>query len=811
MSPAPVKPSRSRCLSRLPLAGLWIALLLAPAPLEAQGMNATCAHPAPVQLTGKSCAPLAPPEVSCTAWADVEGALKQGNFNVVQRAVDLFAWQGFLAINWPAGAVRGEPNHQADFSQGGPRVWETWKEAYEVYLPDGSAPAPWNAPQPVPAGCRSSSGEPPSKLLQRSAKVDDLLDEALQAVAADGTLPPTLKDQSGHLVRYEIRLNRPLFEYIADPESPLYSGLPLYNGIEQGKAKSIDFPLGSQLVKAAWRRIDPEEAPFFHTAEACVCNEGEDGQPRDCRLDTMGLAGFHVMTKTASAPQWIWSTFEHVDNVVSTHGAADGNIRPLNDPSCPPHLCPPNRQTALDLPTQVRRVIPIPNQDPHCDRPHQAVDNVQQLNADVQKTLEDLESPFQHYELVGAQWPIPRGEPSGAAPLAPQPAHARTRDGLPARDDARVEFDTVPALLGNTTMETFAQQTSSCMGCHAMSRTLNPRRFVSGDFSFTLNNARPRPPAALCQLVGASESCSDSILPPPRAPESPWERAHWPEILTGYRYATETYELAGPRYVGAKLHCTSCHLDGGGNRDAAWWVDMWKVYEYPETTQLQDRINGCFERSMNGHALCSTKDGPEDCAQNPVMRGLITYMQWLTDSFTRRWPDRTPCRGFPPAQVTPGDVDRGHRAYVQKCAFCHDAQGQGRYESHTYFRPALWGPDSFNACAGFNRPADLTQFLRWNMPLTSGGLLTDREASDLAAYIQAQCRPGKGGVGPDGEPCSLTPNCIDGQQPSTGADKPQGLRPTLWPREPQAKEAQEQCRAFQLRSVQAPALPDSSP
>jgi hypothetical protein len=27
----------------------------------------------------------------------------------------------------------------------------------------------------------------------------------------------------------------------------------------------------------------------------------------------MRLAGFHLMTKTPSAPQWIWSTFEQVD------------------------------------------------------------------------------------------------------------------------------------------------------------------------------------------------------------------------------------------------------------------------------------------------------------------------------------------------------------------------------------------------------------------------------------------------------------------------------------------------------------------
>ena len=75
------------------------------------------------------------------------------------------------------------------------------------------------------------------------------------------------------------------------------------------------------------------------------------------------------------------------------------------------------------------------------------------------------------------------------------------------------------------------------------------------------------------------------------------------------------------------------------------------------------------------------------------MRGLIAYMGWLTKEFRKRKPDCkdsscTP-KGFP--SFTPGDgnYEEGQRIYTQKCSFCHDAEGQGRYESDTYFRPAL--------------------------------------------------------------------------------------------------------------------------
>jgi cytochrome c len=701
---------------------------------QAVAQDVTCRSPAPIPLTGASCAPLNAPEIGCRLWQDVEGGLGQANLNTVQRAADLFSWQTFLALNAPAGAERGEPNPTRPYAESGRRVWESWKEAFEVYLPDGAEPAPWATPEPIPEACRGGN---PTRTLRRSAKVSDVVDLVLQAVAADGTLPATLKDQDGRLVRYEIRLNRPLFDYIADPRSALYSGLALYNGREQGKAREIDFPVGSQLIKAAWRPVGAAEEPFLHVTEACVCDEVGVDTPSSCRLETMGLAGFHIMTKTPSAPSWIWSTFEQVDNVTSTHGA----VASLNDPSCPPSLCPPNRQTAISLPTQVRRTIPIPDQDPDCAKPHQAADNIAQLNTDVQKALGAIGSAFSNYNLIGTQWPLP------------------TTENLPP-----TVFAAVPALLGNTTLETFAQNTSSCMGCHSISRTLSPERFVSADFSFTLNNAQPRPRGAWCENVEASESCSDSILPPPRAPQTTWDVENWSEILAGYAYATQTYELTNPRYVESRLHCSSCHLDAGGNRSAAWWVGMWQAYDYPATTGLQDRINGCFERSMNGAPVCDTTGGAADCAKSPIMRSLITYMKWLDEQFAARYPRRTPCRGYPPYNPEPGDVGRGRAVFVQKCSFCHNAQGQGRYESDTYFRPALWGPDSFNACAGMASTDYLSTFVRWNMPLTSGGLLTNHEADDVAAYIAAQCRPGKGGVGPDGEPCPLSADCSEGAQ-----------------------------------------------
>lgn len=670
---------------------LWLCLTLALA-------SAAWAAGSAIPLTGKSCGKLSPPAIDSRLPRDVEGGLAQGNLNTVQRAADIFSWQQLIGLNWPAApGMRGAPDSAKPLSAPGPRVWETWKEAYEVYLPEGRRPAPWNTPQVFPAACGGSG-----KLLIRANKVSDVVDATLQALPADGTLPASLKDQQGRLVRYEIRLNKTLFDYVVQRG--------LYDGRRQVRAGEVSFPAGSQLVKAAWREIGAgDEAQYFFATDACVCEDKGVDTPTGCSVRRMGLAGFHLMTKTPSAPQWIWSTYEQADNTTSHHAA----VRPLNNPACPANQCPPNLQTADNVPTQLTRVIPIPDQDPDCRKPNQAVDNLVQLNGDVQKALAGAGSVLANYELVNTQWPL-------------RPSAALTK----------TEFQVLPALLGNTTMESFSQETSTCMGCHVMSRTLKPDRYVSGDFSFTLNNAQPRPKGARCVSVEASESCADNILTPP----GPKADA---AVKLGYAVATQTYEKAGKPWVGNKLHCQSCHLNAGGNPDASWWVDMSKAYS-PKSA-LQDRINSCFKHSMNGQALCTPG---ADCDQNKPMNGLIAYMDWLTDQYYAKHPQGKPVRGYPnqnnQAFKKNGDAKRGSAVYTQKCAFCHNTQGQGRY-LNGYFRPALWGPDSYNASAGMAGNATLAAFLHSNMPYTSGGMLTIKESVDLAAFINGQCRPGKTG------------------------------------------------------------------
>ncbi|WP_353573186.1 hypothetical protein [Candidatus Albibeggiatoa sp. nov. BB20] len=622
-----------------------------------------------------------------------------------QRAVNRHAWKTFIALMTP---IRQDGLH---------RTWETWKEQYEVYPEDGSEPAPWGTSSVLPTACEVTTGQN-VKYLHRDEKVDDVLDAVSQAVKTDATLPGSLKDQHSKIVRYEIRLNRTAFDYIVESK--------LYNAEQQIQKNQISYPNGSIIIKAAWRELTDSttaaERLKFMRNKACICDKVET-ELQNCHIADVALVGFHVMHKTPSAPQWIWSTFEQVANVQ----AVDNLAASFNNPDCQGDYCTDNAQTPDFIPNQVTQVLPIEA-------------SLQQLNARKQQHLATREGykVLAHYQMMSAQWPLPKS-PHDTTP--------------------NTAFDVRPPFSTNTTMETFAQESSSCMGCHVMSRTMRPDEFISADFSFTLNNAHPQPSEAICDKYSYSNSlsCSNDLILFDKTKATPGQQQ-------GFDLVTNTYEML-PDNVGNRLHCASCHLHAGGDPQAAWWVGLQgEGREYPTVTDMQDRINQCFERSMNGTALCSG----EDCDGNANMSAIIAYMNWLTEAYKQKYQCSTlvstphsicnPPRGFPELTQTvlKGNLDQGETIFDQKCAFCHDLEGEGRYGNDTYFRPALWGDDSYNVSAGMAKPDKLAKFLRWNMPYTSGGLLTDQESIDIACFIDDKVRPGKTESGVSGEHCLLT-------------------------------------------------------
>ncbi len=225
------------------------------------------------------------------------------------------------------------------------------------------------------------------------------------------------------------------------------------------------------------------------------------------------------------------------------------------------------------------------------------------------------------------------------------------------------------------------------------------------------------------------ESTVNALFAPP-SPETIPGDLRGEQIRLGYKMIVATQEY-GKRYVGNALNCTNCHLDGGLNPNAASFVGIAALYpHYHERAgrrvTLADRINECFERSMNGKPL------PSDSVK---LTAIVAYIEWLSKSMPSG--SAVPWRGVPRiASTHQPDSPGGKKVYEKKCAFCHGSEGQG-----TAAAPPVWGPRSYNIGADMARIGLAASFIKANMPRGWGWTVTDDEAIDVAAYINTRPRP----------------------------------------------------------------------
>ena len=231
-------------------------------------------------------------------------------------------------------------------------------------------------------------------------------------------------------------------------------------------------------------------------------------------------------------------------------------------------------------------------------------------------------------------------------------------------------------------------------------------------------------------------------------------------VRRGHDLVTATYAHIGPnvadpakRYAGNNLACSNCHLHAGTKK---FGLPLWGLWnDFPQYSArlgaeigIEQRVNSCMERSMNGRAL------PED---SPEMRGLVAYIKFLSTGVK---PDEKVSglgAGKMPFLKRAADPERGKRIFARACAICHGPDGQGVLRSREvpalgYLNPPLWGPDSFNDGAGMARLTNAANFVHFNMPNgTSYDLpqLSQVESWDVAAYLISQPRPKKADLNRD--------------------------------------------------------------
>ena len=215
------------------------------------------------------------------------------------------------------------------------------------------------------------------------------------------------------------------------------------------------------------------------------------------------------------------------------------------------------------------------------------------------------------------------------------------------------------------------------------------------------------------------------------------------QLVRGMRLNLQTKELL-PDHVGDQINCTSCHLNAGTVADGSPYVGVSAFFpsygaRAGKIITMEDRINGCFRRSMNGKPLA--KDSGE-------MKAMVAYFDWMKGETKPE--DKVAGRGVGKIDrsIKP-DADNGKKIYADQCAVCHGENGEGlRNVAGKMVYPPLWGDESFNIGAGMARTYTAAAFVKRNMPigfhskfpLGQGGL-SDQEAVDVAEYFSHQPRP----------------------------------------------------------------------
>lgn len=470
-------------------------------------------HPASPQIT--TCLPPVAPAVTSALPSDTP-------IND-QASVNCIAWQQFVALNWPADPDRaGEPAAvgSGDFGRPGrlePVVWETYADIHRVMTADGSSPAPWGTPAPLPAACEGAG--PGIRGLRHTSKFTETFEVPGDFDEAAPTGHPNwLADRDGNPVLYEILINRDEFDYVVQnafynataQQTSTMSGTHINapRGVLGGAAGSIE-------IKAAWLVVEDPNSPRWqrYKLSRALVTDGDD----HCVARTVALVGLHIIHKTTSNPQWIWTTFEHVDNAPDQAAAASGKLDrdyTFFDPSCRPMAvpascraqttatckpvspapsqttCTPNQPPAycLDVgnpscppyPVQVTRVAPIADSGDNL---------VATLNAEMQALIRAQAGPdsiWQHYQLVGALW-------SGAPVDENLPGSAPPQGSLSI---AGIRPDPIALPVANTTLETYVQN-RTCISCHQHARIAGtgddgvPE--FNSDYSFVFRKANTAP------------------------------------------------------------------------------------------------------------------------------------------------------------------------------------------------------------------------------------------------------------------------------------------------------------------------------
>lgn len=218
------------------------------------------------------------------------------------------------------------------------------------------------------------------------------------------------------------------------------------------------------------------------------------------------------------------------------------------------------------------------------------------------------------------------------------------------------------------------------------------------------------------------------------------------EVRRGFRLFTNTPAEA-PRLAPGGMSCTNCHMNGGQRERSMPLVDIASMFpEYNRRSgrlfSLGDRITDCFLRSENATSQLRPEELPNP--SSPEVLAISAYLTWLSRGAAMgknpswRGQNTIPAAALIPVEQL--DTAKGEAIYMDRCATCHGADGQGVYVGDKIAGP-LWGDRSWNDGAGAARVYTLAGMIRYSMPYLDPGNITDADAQHVAAFIDSKPRP----------------------------------------------------------------------
>jgi len=328
--------------------------------------------------------------ISPTVPVDIPGGAPNASLADAAR----FAWQEFIALNWPALAgKRDVPDGAQPFGAANvPLVWQTFRNKVEIYpgtgAPHGYAankpdlgyndppryiysstpdpndptdnpgiggPYPGLAPGQVPA-CPGQGAVPQPAWVNLDEATQIGLDTMYAGAGPSGTPGQQfLFLAKANHVEYDYVVPKSWYDGVNDTQglsgtiAPIAAATQSYlaqykKNPPAGSSQYVSFPNGTIEVKSAWRQLTQDEARNgrWVTARARYYELQSNGRYPCWREATFGLAALHIIHKTPSAPYFVFATFGQADNLKNRAGQVvendDGKI--INPPSPQRFLSP---------------------------------------------------------------------------------------------------------------------------------------------------------------------------------------------------------------------------------------------------------------------------------------------------------------------------------------------------------------------------------------------------------------------------------------------------------------------------------------